>query len=48
MAFAYYIPAVFISGRVIKKTINHYVSIACEIREIVSHLYIVKQKCTLL
>lgn len=44
MAFAYYIPAVFISGRVINKRISHYILISCEISEFVSQLYVAKKK----
>lgn len=40
MAFAYNIPTVFISGRVITR-INHYVLVACEISKFVSQLYVV-------
>jgi len=44
MAFAYYIPAVFISGKVINNRISHYILIACEISKFVFQLYVVKKK----
>lgn len=44
MVFAYCIPAVFVSGRVVNKRISHCILIACEISKLISQLYGVTKK----